>query len=180
MESWQKKVKNLVICTSFKTYTRHSSTIVNELVTVFTSIEVLVLADQLYNTCHEDSEEFVWLRGQLVDEIRSLAQPEVDAQSRERWRELEIEKEHRHLLTGLLLWRGSVQYSTLNDEKVDNLLQVWASATTREMPTIIIKSITTTRTKDRLLSICGSDVNFQALIGLDWGLLRDSISIVDF
>ena len=40
---------------------------------VFRGLEVYVIADQLFNICHEDGEELVWIRGQLGDELSSLS-----------------------------------------------------------------------------------------------------------
>lgn len=171
-EELAKKIKNLVLSPSFYSGSWRWDSALNELVTIFTGVEVLILADHLYNGCCEGNEEFVWLRGQLGDEIGSRAQLEVDAHGTERWRELETEKRHRHLLIDLLHWRGRFQHGSLDDNEVDDFLQAWERSTRSKMPTVIRKSITTRRTKNRLLAICGSDDDFLALVGLDWGFVE--------
>lgn len=50
-EELAKRVKNLVISAEFRAYLGGRDPTVNELVAVFTGVEVLVLADQLHNTC---------------------------------------------------------------------------------------------------------------------------------
>lgn len=56
----------------------------------------------------------------------------------------------------------------LKDENINRLLQEWIRLTTGEMPIVIRRSVVTTKTKDMLIDICGSEDNFQALTGLGW------------
>ena len=162
-----KGVKNLAIsmCSMTQLY---ANRIIDELAVLFTGVKVLILADQLFNTCHEYSEELVWLRGQLGDEINSIPQPNAD----KLWHESEIEEAYRHLLTKLPLWRAPVNYTILEDENVTHFLQKWRRLTTGEMPIVIRRSVVTTKTKDMLIDICGSEDNFQALAGLDFKYIQ--------
>jgi hypothetical protein len=66
-------------------------------------VKTFVLADQLFNMCHEDGEELVWLKGELGDEMSSVSQVGVDSYRAEIMRDLETEKEYRYLLTNLPL-----------------------------------------------------------------------------
>jgi hypothetical protein len=141
----------------------------------FPGAELIVVADQLFNTCHEEGEELVWTRGQIGDEMSSPSLPER-AMHGESWRESDIEREHRHLITSLLLWtRPSYNYKVLKDRnmregQIEEIQAApWSKIHNRAtQPTIIRKSITTARTKKELLRICGSEDNFHALVDLDW------------
>lgn len=165
-----RKVKNLVI-------TMSSKSALDELMAAFTRVEVLVIADQLYNSCYEDGEELVWLKGQLGDEMSSLTGPDEDGRSlaqlglnprnRASRQELKTEKQHMRMLGHLILWE-SLSYRALDDDEKDDLLEEWESQTTKKLPIIIRKSITTAKSKTKLLAICGSEDNFTALLDLDW------------
>jgi hypothetical protein len=141
---------------------------------VFRGLEVYVIADQLFNICHEDGEELVWIRGQLGDELSSLSLSREYQRGTEFRRELEAEQEYRHLLTDLLLWkRPPVKYSVLDDRDVAQLAREWSiNSRGRRLPTVVRKSITTAKIKDALLTICGSEDNFQGLTGLHWLYVR--------
>ena len=159
-----KRVKNLVITIGDR-FAADNTTIA-ELVVVFTGVKVLVLADRLFSTCHEYSEELVWLRGELADEISSITQ--LNADTSKLWHESEIEETCRHLLTNLPLWRQRVNYIVLKDKDVYHDLQNWIRLKIGEMPIVIRRSIVTTKTKDMLIDICGLEDNFHAFSGLDF------------
>ena len=159
-----KKVENIVVSCPVGVSPAEKGRI-DKLVVVFTGVKVLVLADQLFSTCHEYSEELVWLRGQLGDEMSSITQLNVD----KLWHESEIEKRYRHFLRDLPLWKEPVGYMVLNmveDKGMNLLFQNWL--TIREWPIVVRRSVVTANTKDVLIDICGSEDNFQALTGLDW------------
>lgn len=142
---------------------------------VFPGAELIVVADQLFNTCHEECEELEWTRGQIGDEMSSPSLPE-EAMHGESWRESDIEREHRHLFTSLLLWtRPSFNYKVLKDRNMreGQIAEIqpapWIDIHDRaKQPTIIRKSIITARTKRWLIRICGSEENFLVLADLDW------------
>ena len=140
----------------------------------FPALEVLVIANQLFDICDEEGEELVWTRGQLGDETSSLSLLGKDMCGREIRGESETEKEHRRMMTDLLFWPPSVKHNVFRDQDMDHLARAWDQQSTydqlegRQMPTVVRKSIITAKTKDALLRSCGSEDNFQAVTDLDW------------
>lgn len=166
-EELASKVKNIAIARRLGSYIvsaeqRIQRNFLQELWDTFTGVEVLVLADPLYDACHEIStgEELVWIRGDLGDEknCAHLSVDEVDEKH-----DLEKEKRYGQVLRALSLWKQPANYTVFEDTILERFLQQRQLWTLRSLPRIIRKGITTVKVKKRLLGICGSEDNYLAL-----------------
>lgn len=160
-EDVARKVRNLVVYNraQFAFLMRRKEDWLVRLLGVFTGVKVLVMADQSHDV-HESGEELVWLRGELGDELREVSESGV------------IKEEcYRLSLRNLLLWRDGTQYGQcqyVDQRYFERDWYQYAVTESCEIPEIIMRSVTTSKLKNRLLSICGSEDNFRELEGLDW------------
>ena len=112
--------------------------IAQDVLSLFPQVEVLVLADRLHDT-HESAEELIWLRGDLGNEIVE------DSRCME---------QDTTFLTESTLWRDHKEYNLLDDIDLTTLGQeLFDSNDQIAMPTIIKKSIITSRLKESLMGI---------------------------
>jgi hypothetical protein len=172
-ENVAKRVRNLVVHDNWRWPELLESWLVNDVLRVFSGVEVLVMADRLH---HADDvvKKLVWLRGELGDESRWLSElwsRENGDEERGLHDEPKAEQGHRRWLGELLLWRDRAQHAFCRDIVPSLLEKAWNGRRVltgrRELPAIFRKSVTTAEVKKKLLKICGSEDDFQKLDGLD-------------
>jgi len=73
------------------------------------------------------------------------------------------------------LWRDWSQYRKSIDVNEQKLTKAWNKYRGRqgaEIPKLVKKSVTTAKTKNGILDICGSEDKFQKLASLDWAFVK--------
>lgn len=166
-------VKNLVVSATFDFQLFMDNDdgleawLVKKVLGVFRSVKVLVLADQAHHL-HESGEELEWRRGALSDGAAALVTGDENGFQSEL---PDIEGER---LEQLLVWRDGTDYGRFSQLDRGGFEEKWATYHGREdrkMPTVVRRNVTTSRIKNRLAAICGSEEHFLAAEGMDWNFV---------
>jgi len=150
------QIRNLVIFS-----TEDEEWLARDLLSVFTGVELLVLADSFHDQ-NESGEDLVWLLGKLGDELQDYQQSESAEPDWLATREM-------------ILWRDWSQYRKSIDVNEQKLTKAWNKHRGRqgaEIPKLVKKSVTTAKSKRGILDICGSEDKFQKLASLDWAFVK--------
>lgn len=140
------KVKNLVIFYRDNNFYDLEQRELLGILSIFTGVDTLVMANQLHDV-YEAGEELVWLQG-----------------------EAETKVEENLVVQDMILWRDDTQYGFFPEVDLSVFETEWAKANGKvPMPKILRRSITTSRVKNILIQICGSEHEFWKVQTLDWG-----------
>lgn len=160
-------VRNLILCSSYSYPKIHEQWLVENLLSVFTGVKVLVFVDQFHGEL-ESEDEFVWLEGNLTDELEESM--EIDQQL-QFYRQRPLTKQRiepcRALKTSLV-WREFLECRMTAPVSSYKFRNEWEKRMySREVPKLFKKTVTTRAMKKGLLEICGSEESYWKFRGCD-------------